>query len=644
MKIKIADGEVLEYDGNGSLKEALLSVDKGLLKTYIGGRLDDDERIDFHQELDGETEVELIPWDSDEAAWIYRHSMSHVMAQAVRRLFPDVQLAIGPAIEDGFYYDFDSESSFTPDDLVRIEKEMKRVVKQNHKFERLEVSRDEALSMLKEEEGYKREILEGLESDETISFYRDGDFIDLCRGPHMLSTGQIKHYKLLSVAGAYWRGDESKKMLQRIYGTAFATREALDHHLAMIEEAKKRDHRRLGQELQLFFFDEEVGPGLPLWQPKGTVLIEELEKLAKETERKAGYSQVRTPHICKSAMFEKSGHLPYYAESMYPPMEMEGVKYYLKPMNCPHHHKVFASVPRSYRDLPVRLSEYGTCYRYEQSGELFGLMRVRSMQMNDAHIYCSLDQFEEEFLGVCQLYLGYFELFGIEKYMMRFSTHDEEGLGVKYVDERELWHKTEDMVREAMTKGGIPYEEVSGEAAFYGPKIDVEVWSAIGRQFSLMTNQVDFAVPRRYGLQYATADGSEDTPICIHRAPLGTHERMIGFLIEHFAGAFPPWLAPTQAVALPIAERHTEYANKVHERLLGGAIRSELQDENTLNYRIRQAQTQKVPYMLVMGDREVADGRVAVRLRSGENLDPMSVEEAAKLISDKVATRSPTLT
>ena len=644
MRIKIADGEVLEYDGNGSLKEALLSVDKGLLKTYIAGRLDDDERVDFHQELDGDAEVELIPWNSDEAAWIYRHSMSHVMAQAVRRLFPDVQLAIGPAIEDGFYYDFDSESSFTPDDLARIEKEMKRVVKQNHKFERFEVSRDEALSMLKEEGDYKREILEDLDSDETITFYRDGDFTDLCRGPHMLSTGQIKHYKLLSVAGAYWRGDESKKMLQRIYGTAFATREALDHHLAMIEEAKKRDHRRLGQELQLFFFDEEVGPGLPLWQPKGTVLIEELEKLAKETERNAGYAQVRTPHICKSVMFEKSGHLPYYAESMYPPMEMEGVQYYLKPMNCPHHHKVFASVPRSYRDLPVRLSEYGTCYRYEQSGELFGLMRVRSMQMNDAHIYCSIDQFEEEFLGVCRMYLGYFELFGIDKYMMRFSTHDEAGLGKKYVDDRELWFKTEDMVREAMTKGDINYEEVSGEAAFYGPKIDVEVWSAIGRQFSLMTNQVDFAVPRRYGLQYATADGSEETPICIHRAPLGTHERMIGFLIEHYAGAFPPWLAPTQAVALPIAERHNEYANNVHERLLSGAIRSELHAENTLNYRIRRAQTQKVPYMLVMGDREVADGKVAIRLRSGDNLDPMGVEEAAKLISDKVATRSATLT
>ena len=642
MKIEIADGELLEYDGGGSLKEVLLDLDKSLLKTYIAAR-EGEERIDFHRQLTADAEVELIPWEADEAAWVYRHSMSHVMAQAVRRLFPDAKLAIGPAIDDGFYYDFDSDVPFSSDDLTKIEKEMKRVVKENHKFERLEVSRDEALSMLAEEGEYKQEILADLE-DETLTFYRDGEFIDLCRGPHMLGTGQVKHYKLLSVAGAYWRGDESRKMLQRIYGTAFATREALDHHLAMIEEAKKRDHRRLGQELKLFFFDDEVGPGLPLWQPQGTVLIEELEKLAKETERRAGYNQVRTPHICKASMFETSGHLPYYAESMFPPMVMDGVTYYLKPMNCPHHHKVFGSMPRSYRDLPVRLSEYGTCYRYEQSGELFGLMRVRSMQMNDAHIYCRLDQFEEEFLAVCHMYLGYFELFGIEKYMMRFSTHDEEGLGKKYVDDPELWRKTEDMVREAMTKGGINYEEVSGEAAFYGPKIDVEVWSAIGREFSLMTNQVDFAVPRRYGLEFTTAEGTAETPICIHRAPLGTHERMIGFLIEHYAGAFPPWLAPTQAVVLPIGEGHAEYANNVHAALQESGRRSELMADNTLSYRIRQAQTQKVPYMLVMGDREVADGKVAVRLRSGENMDPMPIDDFVTLISDKVATRSPTLT
>ena len=500
MRIQIREQEVLEHEGGGNLKQILLDHDRKLLREFVAARRGE-EWVDFHTELRASDEVELVPWEADEAGWVYRHSLSHVMAQAVRRLFPEARLAIGPAIDDGFYYDFDVPEPFSAEDLGRIEKEMKRVVRENHRFEREEVGRDEARHRLRDEP-YKLEILDELEDGESLTFYRDGDFVDLCRGPHVLSTGQVRHYKLLSVAGAYWRGDEGNKMLQRIYGTAFASREALDRHLRMLEEAKKRDHRRVGRELELFFFDDEVGPGLPLWQPKGTVLIEELERLAKETEREAGYLQVRTPHICKDSMFERSGHLPYYAESMFPPMEMEGVKYYLKPMNCPHHHKVFASAPRSYRDLPLRLAEYGTCYRYEQSGELFGLMRVRSMQMNDAHIYCTLDQFEEEFLAVCRMYLGYFELFGIDKYVMRFSTHDPADLGKKYVDEPALWLETEERVRRALANGGINHVEVAGEAAFYGPKIDVEVWSAIGREFSIATNQVDFAVPARYGLAY----------------------------------------------------------------------------------------------------------------------------------------------
>ena len=639
MKIQIRDGEVLEHDGAGTLRDILIEHDKKMLREFIAARDKDSSRIDFHTELPADAEVELMAWDDPEAAWIYRHSMSHVLAQAVRRLFPDAQLAIGPAIEDGFYYDFDVEAPFTPEDLKAIEKEMKRVVKQNHRFEREEISRDEALSRLADDP-YKLEILQDLEADQTLTFYKDGDFVDLCRGPHMLSTGQIKHYKLLSVAGAYWRGDESRKMLQRIYGTAFATREALDEHIRMMEEAKKRDHRRLGQDLELFFFDDEVGPGLPMWQPKGTVLIEELEKLAKETEAEAGYDRVRTPHISKETMYHTSGHLPYYAESMYPPMELEGVTYYLKPMNCPHHHKIFGSLPRSYRDMPIRLAEYGTCYRYEQSGELFGLMRVRSMQMNDAHIYCRIDQFEEEFLAVCRMYLKYFELFGIDKYRMRFSTHSAEGLGKKYVDQPELWKKTEDMVRRTLEKGGIHFEEVAGEAAFYGPKIDVEIWSAIGRQFTIATNQVDFAVPEKFGLHYTTSEGGDETPLCIHRAPLGTHERMIGFLIEHYAGAFPPWLAPVQVAVLPIAERHQEYGQKVLQALGAAGVRSEIQVDQTLNYRIRASQKQKVPFMMVLGDRELEDSHVAIRLRSGDNMDPMGVDEAVTMIASKIATRS----
>ena len=636
MLIKVPQGQAIEYPGEGTLKEILAQENKELLKQYIAARTGD-ERVDFHTPLGSEAEVELISWDADEAAWIYRHSMSHVLAQAVLRLFPDAQLAIGPAIDDGFYYDFDVAAPFTPEDLQKIEREMKRVVKQNHRFERIDVARQEAEEMVANAP-YKQEILADLEEGQTLSFYQDGEFVDLCRGPHMLGTGQIKHFKLLSVAGAYWRGDESRKMLQRIYGTAFATREALDHHLAMLEEAKKRDHRTLGKQLELFTFDDEVGPGLPLWLPKGTVLIDELEDLARKTEREAGYQRVRTPHICKESMYKRSGHLPYYAASMFPPMELEGVKYYLKPMNCPHHHKIFAAVPRSYRDLPLRLAEYGTCYRYEQSGELFGLMRVRSLQMNDAHIYCTLDQFEEEFLAVCRMYLRYFELFGLENYLMRLSTHAPSGLGAKYVDDREKWLRTEDMVRGAMAKGGINYEEVPDEAAFYGPKIDVEVWSAIGRQFTIATNQVDFAVPGRFGLTYTSAAGSEETPICIHRAPLGTHERFIGFLIEHYAGAFPVWLAPVQAVVLPIAERHAEYGSQLHQQLLATGVRAELDAASeTLNKRIRQAQTQKVPYMLIAGDREVEEGKVAIRQRSGEQLDPLPLAEAVALISAEIS-------
>ena len=636
MLIKVPQGQAIEYPGEGTLKEILVQEDKALLKQYIAARAGD-ERVDFHTQLGSEAEVELIPWDADEAAWIYRHSMSHVLAQAVLRLFPDAQLAIGPAIDDGFYYDFDVAEPFTPEDLQKIEREMKRVVKQNHRFERIDVERQEAEEMVANAP-YKQEILADLEEGQTLSFYQDGEFIDLCRGPHMLGTGQIRHFKLLSVAGAYWRGDESRKMLQRIYGTAFATREALDHHLAMLEEAKKRDHRTLGKQLELFIFDDEVGPGLPLWQPKGTVLIDELEDLARKTEHEAGYLRVRTPHICKESMYLRSGHLPYYAESMFPPMELEGVKYYLKPMNCPHHHKIFAAAPRSYRDLPLRLAEYGTCYRYEQSGELFGLMRVRSLQMNDAHIYCTLDQFEEEFLAVCQMYLRYFELFGLENYLMRLSTHVPSGLGAKYVDDPERWLRTEDMVRGAMARGGINYEEVPDEAAFYGPKIDVEVWSAIGRQFTIATNQVDFAVPGRFGLTYTSAAGSEETPICIHRAPLGTHERFIGFLIEHYAGAFPVWLAPVQAVVLPIAERHAEYGGQLHQQLLAAGIRAELDAASeTLNKRIRQAQTQKVPYMLIAGDREIEEGKVAIRQRSGEQLDPLPLAEAVALIGAEIS-------
>ncbi|HZY72904.1 MAG TPA: threonine--tRNA ligase, partial [Edaphobacter sp.] len=525
-----------------------------------------------------------------EKNWLYRirHSLSHVMAQAVQELHPGVRLGIGPPTATGFYYDFDLGKdaegrpvTLTPEDLSAIEKRMRQIIASDHPFVSRAVSAEEARELFREQP-YKLELIDGLASGETdedgvehsgppeISIYDQDGFFDLCRGPHVERTGQLPAdaFHLLTVAGAYWRGDENRPMLQRVYGTAWTSRKDLDRHLKMLEESKKRDHRKLGKELEIFFFDDEVGAGLPLWLPNGTAMIEELERLAKETEFKAGYVRVRTPHLTKESLFLRSGHLPYYAESMYPPMEMEGTRYYIKPMNCPFHHKIFAAQPRSYRDLPLRLAEYGTCYRYEKSGELFGLMRVRSMQMNDAHIYCSEQQFEQEFMAVVDMYREYFRLFGIETFSMRLSTHHKRGLGKKYVDNERLWLHTEEMVRRAMTGAGVPFDEVSDEAAFYGPKIDVQIESAIGREFTIATNQVDFAVPERFNLKFINASGEEETPLCIHRAPLGTHERLVGFLIEHYGGAFPAWLAPEQARIIPVKDAQHDYAAALERRLV----------------------------------------------------------------------------
>lgn len=566
-----------------------------------------------------------------------RHSAAHVLADAVTRLFPDAKVTIGPVIDNGFYYDFDYAPGFSEADLERIESEMRSIIAAKSPFIRKELSRDDAIAFFRTRgEKYKVEIIEGIATNEPISLYEHGKFVDLCKGPHVADTSEIKAIKLMSVAGAYWRGKSENPMLQRIYGIAFASQKELDEHLILLEEAKKRDHRKLGKDLGIFFFDEDVGPGLPLWLPNGAAIIEELESLAKRTEARAGYKRVRTPHLCKEQIYLTSGHLPYYADSMFPPMDIDGTKYYLKPMNCPHHHKIFASELRSYRDLPLRLAEYGTCYRYEQSGELFGLMRVRSLQMNDAHIYCTIDQFEEEFLAVCRMYLDYFRLFDIQKYQMRFSKHSQEGLGKKYLNEPELWQKTEDMVRRAMQKDGIPFVEVEDEAAFYGPKIDVQVWSAIGREFTLATNQVDFGVPKRFNLTYKNAQNQEETPLCIHRAPLGTHERFIGFLIEHYAGAFPFWLAPQQVRALSISDAQIPFANEIVTQLTNRGLRAEVDARNEkLGLKIREAQMQKVPYMLVIGKNEAAEGKVSVRHRTRGDLGAMTVDALFALLSEE---------
>jgi threonyl-tRNA synthetase len=652
-----------------------------------------------------------------------RHSAAHVLATAILRLWPDAQFAAGPPVENGFYYDVELSHRISPEDFEKIEAEMKKEIKENNVFEKIVVTREQALKDsesgrlggLTERPGnpskFKIGNLEVIPEGEEITYFKNGDFIDLCAGPHVMRTGNIGAFKLTHVASAYYKGDEKNPQLQRIYGTAFKNKTQLDEYFKMLEEAKRRDHRKIGQEMGLFAIDTEyVGPGLPLWLPKGTAIVEELEKLAKETEFAAGYVRVKTPHIAREKMYLTSGHLPIlYKESMYPPMELplegtakeqfdvieaklEGIKqgmnvsdqkvndfidqlgkisvpqiadtlhkktfakgveamkhlvelrdkylkaeeelekfpdserYYLKAMNCPHHHRIFAAEPRSYRDLPLRLAEYGTCYRYEQSGELFGLMRVRSLNMNDAHIYCTSEQFAAEFNAVNEMYLKYFKIFGIDKYVMRFSTHDPSRLtgdNAKFVNEPELWKQTEDMVRQTLIDSKIPYVEVPNEAAFYGPKIDVQVWSIIGREFTLATNQVDFAVPARFGLVYRDKDNTNKTPLCIHRAPLGTHERFVGFLIEHYAGNFPLWLAPEQVRVMTIGEEEplVNYAKAIVNELRASFVRCESDfSSNKINGKIQVAEQAKVHTMLVIGGRDMEAGNVSVRLHGKGNL------------------------
>lgn len=579
-----------------------------------------------------------------------RHTLAHLLAQAVLDKYDGVKLTLGPSIDNGFYYDMDmGTSKISDEDLASIEATMKANLPSWTEFTHKEVSKDEALEIFAGNT-YKEELINEIsERGEKITLYTCGNFTDLCRGGHAENPAKeiaIDSFRLDRVAGAYWRGSEENKMLTRIYGLAFESKEKLDAYILQQEEAKKRDHRKLGSEMELFAFSDFVGPGLPLWLPNGGAITEELEKLAKETEFLAGYHRVRTPHIAKESMYLTSGHLPYYEESMYPSMEYEGGKYYLKAMNCPHHHQIFAASKRSYRDLPLRLAEYGTCYRHEKSGELFGLMRVRSLTMNDAHIYCTEEQFADEFRAVNEMYLKYFKIFGVDKYVMRFSTHAPEKLGKKYVDQPELWKKTEDMVRNVLIESNIPYVEIPDEAAFYGPKIDVQVWSAIGREFTLATNQVDFAVPAKFELTYTSNEGKQETPLCIHRAPLGTHERFTGFLIEHYAGIFPTWLSPVQVSIIPVKEVHEEEANKILNSLRSDFIRAEIISGNeSLGKRIHQAKKLNTPYVIVLGDKEKDSGMLTIETRNigadgkGEKLS-MSLPDFLVHLTSEIKNRS----
>ncbi|MEO6168158.1 MAG: threonine--tRNA ligase [Chitinophagales bacterium] len=628
INISFPDGTIRQYEKGSNALDIAKSISEGLARKVLAAKVNG-KVVDAFRPIEEDARLVLLTWDDKEGKETFWHSSAHLMAEALEATYPGIKFGYGPPVENGFYYDVDlGGREIGQDDLKKIETKMAELAAKNSSYTRTEVPKEEALKYFTDKgDEYKIETIHEL-NDGEITFYKQGNFTDLCRGPHIPNTSFIKAAKLMNIAGAYWKGDEKNKQLTRIYGITFPRQKELDEYLQLVEEAKKRDHRKIGKELEIFVFDDDVGPGLALWLPNGGAIIEQLENLAKKTEEEAGYYRVKSPHIAKESMYITSGHLPYYADSMFPPMELDGTKYYLKSMNCPHHHKIFAASPKSYKDLPLRLAEYGTCYRYEQSGELFGLMRVRALNMNDAHIYCTEEQFEQEFRAVNDMYLKYFKIFGIEKYVMRFSTHDPAKLGQKYLDMPELWKQTEDMVRTVLIKSKIPYVEVPDEAAFYGPKIDVQIWSVIGREFTLATNQVDFGQPLRFGLTFKNKNNQDETPLIIHRAPLGTHERFIGFLIEHYAGNFPVWLAPKQVTLLPISDRHLDYAKRLQGIFRKQRIRTDLDERSEkIGRKIRDAEMKKIPYMLVIGDKEEQESKVSVRKHGEGDKGQMTIED-----------------
>jgi threonyl-tRNA synthetase len=637
INIRFPDGAVRQFESGISALQIAKNISEGLAKKVLVTKVNG-EIWDATRPINTDANLQLLTWDDAEGKNTFWHSSAHLMAEAVENSFPGAKFWVGPALDNGFYYDIDlGDNKLSEEDLLILEKKMNELAKQNNSFNRSERSKADAISYFSEKgDEYKLDLLQNLE-DGNITFYSQGNFTDLCRGPHIPSTGAIKAIKLMSIAGAYWKGDEKNKQLTRIYGITFPNQKELDEYLLMLEEAKKRDHRKLAKELSIYTMDDDIGQGLVLWMPNGTVIIEELEKLAKETEEAAGYKRVVTPHIAKENLYLTSGHLPYYADSMFPPMELDGEKYYLKAMNCPHHHKIFDAEPKSYRDLPYRLAEYGTCYRYEQSGELFGLMRVRCLHMNDAHIYCTKEQFAQEFKSVNEMYLKYFKIFGVDKFVMRLSLHNPEKLGKKYVNEPELWKETESMVRAVLIETGTPFIEVQDEAAFYGPKIDVQIWSVIGREFTLATNQVDFAQSRSFNLSFTNQNNEPEVPLIIHRAPLGTHERFIGFLLEHYAGKFPVWLSPLQVKILPISDKFMTYANEVKAKLRKAGVRVEIDErQEKIGKKIREAELSRVPYMLVLGEKEMNENTLSIRRQGKGDMGQLPLDEFIRNIVSEI--------
>ncbi|MBM7644777.1 threonyl-tRNA synthetase [Scopulibacillus daqui] len=617
IKITFPDGNIKEFPKNTTTEEIAGSISSSLKKQAIAGKFNG-EPVDLRRELTTDGKIEILKLDDPEGIEILRHTTTHVMAQAIKRLYDHVKLGVGPVIEEGFYYDIDMEEAIGPEDLKRIEKEMQKIIDQNFEIKRHVVSREEAKRRFEEiGDDLKLELLEDIPEGETVTIYEQGEFFDLCRGPHLPSTGKIKAFKLLSVAGAYWRGDSNNKMLQRVYGTAFPKKSQLENHLQVLEERKERDHRKLGKQLDLFTISQEIGQGLPIWLPKGATIRRIIERYIVDLETACGYKHVYTSHLASVDLYKTSGHWDHYQDDMYPPMKIDNEELVLRPMNCPHHMMVYKHELHSYRNLPVRIAELGTMFRYEMSGALAGLQRVRSMTLNDAHIFCRPDQIQEEFTNVVKLIQKVYKDFGIEDYYFRLSYRDPENKE-KYVDKDDMWEKAQGMLKGAMDALGLDYVEAEGEAAFYGPKLDVQVKTALGKDETLSTVQLDFHLPERFDLSYIGEDGKEHRPVVIHRGVVSTMERFVAFLIEQYKGAFPTWLAPVQAKVIPVASVHHDYANQVAGQLRRHNIRVEVDErDEKIGYKIREAQTQKIPYMLVVGDQEIETDSVNVR-RYGE--------------------------
>lgn len=639
IQVTLPDGAVREYAAGTTIEEVAGSISPGLRKNAIAGKLNG-KVVDVYTPIEADSAIEIVTVESADGLEVYRHSTAHLLAQAIKRLYvnANVKLGIGPVIEDGFYYDIDMEQSLTPEDLVKIEKEMEKIVQQNLDIRRRIVSREEALAIFTElDDNLKLELIRDLPEDSVITMYDQGEFFDLCRGPHLPSTGRIKAFKLLSVAGAYWRGDSKNKMLQRIYGTAFPKKAQLDEHLHFLEEAKKRDHRKLGRELKMFTFSREVGQGLPLWLPNGAKLRRTMERYIVDLEESLGYEHVYTPVLANVELYKTSGHWEHYSEDMFPKMIMDNEELVLRPMNCPHHMMVFKSDMRSYRDLPVRIAELGTMHRYEMSGALTGLHRVRAMTLNDAHIFCRPDQIKEEFARVVNLIRKVYEDFGIKDYRFRLSYRDPKDTE-KYFQNDEMWEMSQRMLREVVEELELPFFEAEGEAAFYGPKLDVQIKTALGKEETLSTAQLDFLLPERFELEYIGEDGKKHRPVVIHRGIISTMERMTAFLLENFAGALPLWLSPLQAKVIPVSTAYEGYARKVAEQLQLSGIRveSDLRNEK-LGYKIREAQLEKAPYMLVVGENEMQAEAVSVRKRGEGDLGAMPLNELICLLKKQIA-------